>query len=108
MKVRVRVDICSVLKGQCLHALYFSSVHVSDQHQNKHQYILKLLDQYGRARALCLLKSGRPNPDPVGLAAISIPSRGVGWGRAWSKAQCGLPTYAFGIRGLGRTLDDRA
>jgi hypothetical protein len=28
-----------MLKGQCLHALYVSSVHVSDQHQNKYKYI---------------------------------------------------------------------
>ena len=27
-----------MLKGQCLHALYVSNVHVSDQHQNKYKY----------------------------------------------------------------------
>jgi hypothetical protein len=26
-----------ILKGQCLHALYVSSVYVSDRHQNKYK-----------------------------------------------------------------------
>jgi hypothetical protein len=42
LKVHVSVGICPVLKGQCLHALYVSSVHVSDQHQNKYKYELVL------------------------------------------------------------------
>ena len=40
LKVHVSVGICPMLKGQCLHALYVSSVHVSDQHQNKYKYSL--------------------------------------------------------------------
>jgi hypothetical protein len=28
------------IHGQCLHALYVSSVHVSDQHQNKYKYLV--------------------------------------------------------------------
>jgi hypothetical protein len=38
LKVHVRAGICPMLKGRCLHALYVSSVHVSDQHQNKYKY----------------------------------------------------------------------
>jgi hypothetical protein len=38
LKVHVRVDICPMLKGQYLHALYVSSVHVSNRHQNKYKY----------------------------------------------------------------------
>jgi hypothetical protein len=36
LKVHVSVGICPMLKGQCLHALYVDSVHVSDRHQNKY------------------------------------------------------------------------
>ena len=32
------------IHGQCLHALYVSSVHVSDQHQNKYKYSCTELD----------------------------------------------------------------
>jgi hypothetical protein len=38
-KVHVRVDFCPMLKMQCSHAWYVSSVHVSDKHQNKYKYI---------------------------------------------------------------------
>jgi hypothetical protein len=42
----VSVDNCPMLKGQCLHALYVSSVHVSDQHQNKYKYSDQCVHMY--------------------------------------------------------------
>ena len=34
----VHADMCPMLKGQCLYAWCVSSVHVSDEHQNKYKY----------------------------------------------------------------------